>query len=607
MPIARQSDIRNPKPARLGGSKTAAPGGLELDDLWRPPANDIPDRRFKRQPHELLVENGQITADQLTAALRQQVEEPERSVVEILLRSGAIDEAAAVQSAAACAEMAFGHLRPGDVDVEVYKFLPAEYVRARRVVAIRREGDAVLVAVGDPEDIFLIDDVKRRLQAPVRLLAVPPGELMAVIDELSVCSGEQINEIIKGISEKTVEVVHEQPEDLTDLRKVASESPVIRYVNFLISSAIQQGASDIHVEPQKRLLRVRYRVDGVLYEQPAPPLNMQAAITSRLKIMANLDIAQRRLPQDGRIPVTVEGRQIDLRISFVPSTHGEKGVIRILDNRSILVGLDRLGMGEDTLEAFRRQIVQPYGILLVTGPTGSGKTTTLYSALRTMDSKTLNISTVEDPVEYELDNLTQIHVNPAINLTFAAALRSLLRQDPDVLLVGEIRDEETARIAVQASLTGHLVLSTLHTNDAPSSFTRLVDIGIEPYLVSAAVNGVLAQRLVRRICPKCKTPLETIRPAAQAYLRKHHVEVQRLYVGAGCENCRQTGYRGRVGLYEMLTVTDEFRSLAATNPPLGSLRQAAHELGMRSLYEDGIDKLVAGVTTVDEIMRVTET
>ncbi|MFW6065959.1 MAG: GspE/PulE family protein, partial [Planctomycetota bacterium] len=413
--------------------------------------------------------------------------------------------------------------------------------------------------------------------------------------------------IIQDINEDDVEVVDDEEEDVTDLEKIAGESPVIRYVNYLIASAVKEDASDIHIEPTEKRLRVRLRIDGVLFEQNAPPLKMHAAIISRLKIMANLDIAERRRPQDGRIRATVHGRTVDLRLSTLPVVHGEKCVIRILDDRSILVGLENLGMGTDHLENFRKAILQPHGIVLVTGPTGSGKSTTLYSALQVMDSDHLNISTVEDPVEYELASINQVHVHESIGMSFAAALRSLLRQDPDVVMVGEIRDEQTARIAIQASLTGHLVLSTLHTNDAPSSITRLINIGIEPYLISASVNAVLAQRLVRRICQNCKTRVTEVKESVAAYLDKYGASSEELYYGTGCDKCRQTGFKGRVGIYELLLIDDEMRDIITANPALGELRRFAREHGMIGLRDDGLRKIEAGLTTAEEVMRVTET
>ena len=386
----------------------------------------------------------------------------------------------------------------------------------------------------------------------------------------------------------------------------ARSEPVINFVDSLIATAVNEGASDIHIEPREKELHVRLRIDGVLFKKPAPPIKMHPAVISRLKILANLDISERRLPQDGRIRANVGGKQVDLRISMLPISHGEKCVIRVLDSRAISVGLEQLGMAETTLDAFRSEILQPHGIVLVTGPTGSGKSTTLYSALQVMDGSQLNICTVEDPVEYDLASVNQVQVHESIGMTFAAALRSLLRQDPDTIMVGEIRDEETARVAVQAALTGHMVLSTLHTNDAPSSITRLIDIGIESYLISAAVNGALAQRLLRRICSNCKEQLTTIPEATAVYLEEHNVEPRPLYCGTGCEECRHTGYKGRIGIYELLVLNQELRDVITRSPSLGDLKAAASAQGMRTLRDDGLQKAFQGLTTVDELIRITE-
>jgi type IV pilus assembly protein PilB len=351
---------------------------------------------------------------------------------------------------------------------------------------------------------------------------------------------------------------------------------------------------------------VRYRIDGVLFEAMNPPFAMTAAVISRLKIMANLDISERRLPQDGRIRTMVHGRHVDLRISTVPTQYGEKTVIRILDNRSIMLGLEQLGFSEDMLVILRKQIERPNGIILVTGPTGSGKTTTLYSCLRCLDGAKLNISTVEDPVEYHLAFANQIQTHERIGMTFAAALRALLRQDPDVIMLGEIRDTETAHIAVQAAMTGHLVLSTLHTNDAPSSVTRLINIGVEPYLISAAVNGVLAQRLVRRICTECKTPWRPEDEEMCEFLTTHGFDPDKIFKGRGCDKCRNTGYKGRVGIYELLILDDVARDLVVRNPNVTELRRICKERGMISLREDGLHKVAAGLTTIEEVLSATE-
>lgn len=368
---------------------------------------------------------------------------------------------------------------------------------------------------------------------------------------------------------------------------------------------MKQGASDIHIEPKEKALKIRYRIDGVLFELMSPPHSMHAAIISRLKIMANLDIAERRLPQDGRIRAVIGDRKIDLRMSTLPTAHGEKCVIRILDNRSIQVDLEDLGFNPEILEVWKRQIDEPHGILLVTGPTGSGKTTTLYASLRQMDAQRMNISTVEDPIEYNLSAVNQTQVHERIGMSFSAALRSLLRQDPDVIMVGEVRDAETARIAIQAALTGHLVLSTLHTNDAPSSITRLINIGVEPYLIASAVNAVLAQRLVRRICPHCKEEHKTS-PETRVYLAKQGFEADSSWRGKGCDRCRRTGYAGRQGVYEMLVMDDELRDLVTQNPDVTAFRRMCRERGLVTLRQDGFRKVTAGLTTVEEVLRVTE-
>jgi len=412
-----------------------------------------------------------------------------------------------------------------------------------------------------------------------------------------------LDDIINDMTD--VEVVQDQAEESEDLEKMAGQSPIIKFVNYLISNAIREGASDIHIEPKDKFMRTRNRIDGVLFEMKQSPMKMHPAIVSRVKIMADLDISERRLPQDGKIKVSVGGRAIDLRVSTLPTDHGEKVVIRVLDSRSIMRGLDKLGMEPDAMTAFGDQIALPHGIMLVTGPTGSGKSTTLYTALGQMDGEKLNISTVEDPVEYQLGFCNQVQINDKIGLDFGTALRSLLRQDPDVIMIGEIRDNETARIAVQAALTGHLVLSTLHTNDAATSITRLVDIGIDPYLIAASLNGVLAQRLVRNICPKCKEVCQVSGRVAR-HLERAGIRPDQVFHGAGCENCRNSGYVGRVGIYEMLIIDEQFREMINTDSSVNNMRRVFHESGRRSLFDDGMMKVKQGLTTVEEVLRVTE-
>ena len=594
--------MRMPRPHDAAPA-AAAHEPAEFADVWQPQD----DANLPRGPERMLLERGHITSHQLQEAVKHQRDNSKLSLLQTLVHNNAIDEMMALQALAAYFKLPFGRVATADIDETVFHLLPPEYLKSKLAMPIRHEDNAIVVGLADPADIFLIDDLKRRLHAPMKLMVVPSGDILRAVDELTTNPAQQVDDIIKDIAEDTVEVLDAKTEDVADLEKIAGESPVIRYVNYLISSAVKESASDIHIEPGENKLRIRLRIDGILFDQQAPPMGMHAAIISRLKIMANMDISERRLPQDGRIRATIHGRAVDLRVSTLPVVHGEKCVIRILDNRSILVGLENLGMWNDMLEAFRHHITQPHGIVLVTGPTGSGKSTTLYSALRVMDGNELNISTVEDPVEYELSFANQVNVHESIGMTFSSALRSLLRQDPDVIMLGEIRDEETARIAIAASLTGHLVLSTLHTNDAPSAITRLINIGIEPYLISASANAVLAQRLVRKICANCKTPVTQPSEAVRAYLAKMNADPNQLFQGVGCEKCRQTGYKGRLGIYELFQLDDELRDVISRNPPLTELRRMTVQKGMRTLREDGLQKVAAGMTTVEEIMRATET
>ena len=573
---------------------------LEFDELWRPDAAGS----APRGPEGILLANGVVTQAQLDRARTRQKEKPQLTVMQMLRQAGDVDEQQALQAMAEYFKLPFATLEMDQVDQRLFSMLPVEFIRAKNVIPIRQEEGFVVVGLTDPANIFLIDEVKRRLRKPLKLTVVAPADVQRVVDELAPDDNPQIDDIIKDIDDDDVEVVESATEEVTDLEKMAGESPVIRYVNYLITNAVREGASDIHIEPGDKSLKARYRIDGILFDQTAPPWQLHAAIVSRLKIMADLDIAERRLPQDGRIQAMVHGRHVDLRVSILPTTHGEKCVIRILDNRSIMTGLEQLGIERDTLEVLQHQINEPHGVVIVTGPTGSGKTTTLYSAIRQLDGDKLNISTVEDPVEYELGFANQVNVSEKIGLTFASALRSLLRQDPDVIMVGEIRDEETARIAVQASLTGHLVFSTLHTNDAPSSITRLINIGIEPYLISASVNAVLAQRLIRKICPNCTSPVE--QHSVGELLARYGVDDSQIMRGAGCEQCRDTGYQGRTGIYEFFVVDDDSRDMITSNPSLTQLRRYCRNHGMRSLRENGFRKVAAGQTTVDEILRVTE-
>ena len=558
---------------------------------------------------DLLVERGRVTRAQLDECLALQKSSPGERLGQIIVRKGYAKEDDIMACLAEEYGLEFVRVSQMEIPERVQEILPPDFCRQHRVLVIDADSEhgAVTVATPDPANVFMLDEVRRRLGRRVKLAVTTQPEISKALEGLAGSDLEefQLDDLIRDIADDAVEVVSEDEDDIPDLARVAGESPVVRLANYLICNAVKDGASDIHIEPGEKKMRIRYRIDGCLFEVMSPPQNMHPALVSRLKIMSNLDISERRLPQDGRIRAIVRNRYVDFRISTLPTTQGEKAVIRILDNRSIMIGLERLGFEEDHLALFKEQIERPHGIVLVTGPTGSGKTTTLYSAILTMNGGEINISTVEDPVEYSLGFANQVQINERIGFTFASALRALLRQDPDVIMVGEIRDEETARISVQAALTGHLVLSTLHTNDAPSSITRLINIGIEPYLISASLNGVLAQRLVRRICEHCKeqyAPTDEVKRA----LAKARIEVETLHRGKGCDHCRKTGYSGRCGIYEILGLDDPLRDLVATRPSVTDLRRYCRDQGMVSLRDDGVRKVRRGTTTIEEVMRASE-
>jgi type IV pilus assembly protein PilB len=580
--------------------------GSAMGELWAPED----DAAHGGEIDQYLVAHGAVTAEQLTAAQQVIKSSPGRRLVDVLIEQGA--EEVEIQAA-----VASFHGLPfeiidltrgleGGFDGKLLQRLGPEYCKAKMVIPLRVEGTRVVIGATRPDDVFLLDDIKQKLEVPaIKLVLVTGFHVRGALEIVGHDSGDgdtDLAEILSSVDEGDVELEKKSGEAV-DLEAQAGESPVIRYVNYIIQEASRQGASDIHIEPAEKKLKVRFRIDGVLFEMMNPPPSMSAAITSRIKIMANLDIAERRKPQDGRIRCTVAGRKLDLRVSTLPVGHGEKVVMRILDTRSINVELEALGFDESTMEIWKQQIDAPHGIVLVTGPTGSGKTTTLYSSLRTLDKNKMNISTVEDPIEYHLDGINQTQTHEKAEMTFSLALRALLRQDPDVIMLGEIRDHETAQIAVQASLTGHLVLSTLHTNDAPSSITRLVNIGLEPFLVGAAVNAVLAQRLIRRLCKECKKE-EPALDSMREFLEMNGFNAESVWTAKGCDRCRNTGYSGRVGIYELLVVDDELRDIIARNPNVAEFRRICVERGMVSLLEDGVRKVRAGSTSIEEVLRV---
>lgn len=560
---------------------------------------------------EVLLQRSVITPDRLQVARQVIRQSPGRRLEDVVVEQGA-DEAAVLACVAHVAGIPFervdlGKGLDGGFDGKLLQRLGVDFCKTHSVLPLRTEGRRVVVGACRADDVFLVDEVRQRLGVTsVKLVLVPAADIRAAMELVGaqVPESTDLSEILAEVTEGDVQVEKEKQQQI-DLEKEAGEGPVIRYVNYLIQQAVKEGASDIHIEPSEKKVKIRFRIDGELCEMMNPPASMAAAVISRIKIMANLDIAERRIPQDGRIRCQVAGRKLDLRVSTLPTAISEKIVMRILDTRSINVELDQLGFDDDTLDVWKRQIDSPHGIILVTGPTGSGKTTTLYASLRVLDKNSMNISTVEDPVEYHLDGITQTQIHEKIGMTFSVALRALLRQDPDVIMVGEIRDGETAQIAVQAALTGHLVLSTLHTNDAPSSITRLVNIGLEPFLVGAAVNAVLAQRLIRRLCKECRA-MERPGEEMAEFLTLQGIPAETVWMAKGCDKCRKTGYSGRLGIYELLTVDDALRDIIARNPNVAEFRRTCLERGMVTLRQDGLRKVQKGLTTVHEVLRVTE-
>jgi general secretion pathway protein E len=486
-------------------------------------------------------------------------------------------------------------------EIEAIELSPGEFALKNQVLPLMLREGALVVAMGSLESLSAVDDLGILIGKPVIPVLADASLIREKIEEFF------LEKILKGLpSDEGGSADIEDSTDLADLTKMATETAVVQMVNLLFAQAVRDGASDIHIEPYEREVKVRYRIDGILHEALRPPKRLHSAIVSRLKILGELNIAERRLPQDGRIKLNIAGRSVDVRLSIVPTVHGERAVMRLLDKTTALLGLEELGMGADVLVKFRKLISVPHGIILATGPTGSGKSTTLYAALQEIYSPATNILTIEDPVEYQVPGISQIQVRPGIGLTFAAGLRSFLRQDPDIIMVGEIRDHETAEIAIHAALTGHLVFSTLHTNDAAGAVTRLLDMGVEPYLVASSVIGVVAQRLLRRVCSNCSTPYEPdpevlgaigIKDTTNANFRK----------GAGCDKCQGSGYRGRQGLYEMFLVDEEVRKMTVTRESSSKLRDhAVANQGMRTLLGDGRLAVLAGKTTPAEVLRVSQ-
>src|SRR5216110_1944926 len=569
-------------------------------DFSMEPGPDRVDALARKPLGELLIERGKLDAQALERALRLQEGSGEK-LGQLLVTLGLVAQRDVAEALAAQLALPL-------VDASGYPEFPileervsARFLRESRALPVREDETELTLAMADPTDTYTIGAFEMVTGRIVRPMIAIPTELEAALERLYGSGKSAQSQIIGDVETRVDELAFDA--DVQQLKDLASEAPVIRLVSLLITNALEMRASDIHVEPFENRLHVRYRIDGVLHDVESPPKRLSAAVISRIKIMANLDIAERRLPQDGRIRLRVQGKEIDLRVSTVPTMHGESVVMRILDKGGVALDFQRLGFEDDILERFLAVLVQPHGILLVTGPTGSGKTTTLYTALERLNQPDVKILTVEDPVEYQMVGINQIQVKPQINLTFANALRSIVRQDPDVIMIGEIRDLETAQIAVQSALTGHLVLSTVHTNDAPSTVNRLLDMGVEDYLLTSTVIGILAQRLVRTLCSECNEPytalLELVeelglyKSADAGGITLHHAK--------GCKQCAQTGYMGRVSILEMMPMTDPMRSLVMRHATATDLRAEAIKDGMVTMYEDGMRKALRGVTTFEEV------
>ncbi|MFZ4585723.1 MAG: GspE/PulE family protein [Acidimicrobiia bacterium] len=549
----------------------------------------------------LLRDEGLITLDQLDAGLAEQ-QRSGKQLGRVLIEMGAITEFDLVRTLAGQVGLAFIDLSEATIDASVVALIPDVLARKYRALPLYWEHDRLVVAMADPSNVFAVDDIRAITGADVKTVVATPTQLDDAIERYHRLDSE-VDTIAQAAADE-----YDTTDDLTAVTEVVEDAPIVKFVNLLITQAVADRASDIHVEPGPEVLRIRFRIDGVLHEVMESPKSIQNGVISRLKVMADLNIAERRLPQDGGIALVVSGKPIDLRVATLPTVYGEKVVMRILDKGQALLRLDDLGFSNESSERFRESYQKPYGTVLVTGPTGSGKSTTLYATLNILNQPDRNIITVEDPVEYRLEGINQVQVNRKAGLTFSSALRSILRSDPDVVLVGEIRDRETAVIAIEAALTGHLVLSTLHTNDAASTPLRLVEMGVEPFLVTSALDCVLAQRLARRLCDRCKEPYQP----AEAELVRAGWPTERLegnewptlYRAVGCEACGRTGYRGRFGLHEVMTITEEVERMVIERRSTEDLKKTAVMQGMVPLREDGLRKAALGWTSIEEVFRV---
>ncbi|MCA1838833.1 MAG: GspE/PulE family protein [Actinomycetota bacterium] len=549
---------------------------------------------------ELILEEGLVSREKLDEAMEVS-RKAGRSLGRILIDNGMVTESNLIALLAKQVGLDFVDLTETQVDPTAASLISESLAKRYKALPIGIDQDGkLIVAMSDPSNVYAIDDIRTITGKEIKAVVSTPTDILAAISRI-----QRLDSSVESLADSAESLVDE-PADLSQTRDVAEEAPIVKLVNLIIQQAVNDRASDIHIEPQEKDLRVRYRIDGVLHEVLRPSKTIQSGVISRLKIMAEMDIAERRIPQDGRIGLNVQGKTIDLRVASLPTVYGEKLVLRILDKSSVLLKLDDLGFSEHNYTRFEKSFSKPYGMMLVTGPTGSGKSTTLYATLNILNQVDRNIITVEDPVEYRLSGINQVQTNNKAGLTFASALRSILRADPDIVLIGEIRDRETAQIAVEAALTGHLVLSTLHTNDAPSAITRLIEMGIEPFLVSSAVDCVVAQRLARRLCEKCK---EAYTPTREALIENKFPlgddeDPPLLYRPVGCPRCGKTGYRGRMAVHEVMLNSEEIERLTVERRASDEIKRSAMEQGMWDLRTDGMAKVRRGSTSLEEIQRV---
>ncbi|NQT06755.1 MAG: type II secretion system ATPase GspE [Candidatus Omnitrophica bacterium] len=560
-------------------------------------------RKIKKSLGDSLVDEGIITKEQLTAARREEKKTGLR-LRTILVNMGLLTEEDLVLFLSNKLGMPRIELGNYIIDPKILELVPEQLARKHQLVPVLKIGNRLTCAMVDPWNVFALDEIRMKTNLILEPSVATETEINRALNEHYGAKGS-MEDIIKSIEDEQPEKGDAGGMSFKSLEGMAEEPAVVKLVNMIIMKAAKEGSSDIHIEPEEMALKTRFRVDGMLHEEAAPPKHLQSAIISRIKIMANLDISERRVPQDGRFDVNIAGKKIDIRVSTVPTIYGENIVMRLLDVSSTLLTLKDMGFTKDILVNYEKLIKRPHGIVLVTGPTGSGKTTTLYASLDKINTVEKNIITIEDPVEYRLAGVRQIQVNAKVDLTFANGLRSILRQDPDVIMVGEIRDHETAEIAIHAALTGHLVFSTLHTNDAPGAVARLIDMGTEPFLVSSSIAGVLAQRLVRKICPNCKTEHTPTKEALKDVGFDGNEKIK-FYSGKGCSKCSNLGYKGRIGIFELLLLDDKIRNLIIAKAPVDEIRNAARASGMHTLLENGMDKIREGATTVEEVLRVTQ-